>query len=67
MDDSDFTNRYYDQGRYDIDFLKTWGGTWTEYGNGADWYDLVDFITGNDMTVQANYEQAVSELNEMSQ
>ena len=65
-DDSDFTNRYYDQGRYDIDFLKTWGGTWTEYGNGADWYDLVDFITGNDMTVQANYEQAVSELNEMS-
>ena len=66
VDDSDFTNRYYDQGRYDIDFLKTWGGTWTEYGNGADWYDLVDFITGNDMTVQANYEQAVSELNEMS-
>ena len=66
VDDSDFTNRYYDQGRYDIDFLKTWGGTWTEYGNGNDWYDLVDFITGNDMTVQANYEQAVSELNEMS-
>ena len=66
VDDSDFTNRYYDQGRYDIDFLKTWGGTWTEYGNGVDWYDLVDFITGNDMTVQANYEQAVSELNEMS-
>ena len=66
VDDSDFTNRYYDQGRYDIDFLKTWGGTWTEYGNGADWYTLVDFITNNDMTVQANYEQAVSELNEMS-
>ncbi len=66
VDDSDFTNRYYDQGRYDIDFLKTWGGTWTEYGNGGDWYDLVDFITGNDMTVQANYEEAISELNEMS-
>ena len=66
VDDSDFTNKYYDQGRYDIDFLKTWGGTWTEYGNGGDWYDLVDFITGNDMTVDANYQQAVSELNEMS-
>lgn len=66
VDDSDFTNRYYDQGRYDIDFLKTWGGTWTEYGNGADWYTLVNFITTNDMTVETNYEQAVSELNEMS-
>ena len=66
VDDSDFTNKYYDQGRYDIDFLKTWGGTWTEYGHGGDWYDLVDFITGNSMAVQANYEQAISELNEMS-
>ena len=66
VDDSDFTNRYYDQGRYDIDFLKTWGGTWEEYGDGADWYTLVDFITTNDMTVAANYEQAISELNEMS-
>ena len=66
VDDSDFTNRYHDQGRYDIDFLKTWGGTWEEYGDGDDWYDLVDFITGNDMTVDANYQQAISELNEMS-
>lgn len=66
VDDSDFTNKYYDQGRYDIDFLKTWGGTWEEYGDGDDWYTLVDFITGNDMTVDANYQSAVSELNEMS-
>ena len=66
VDDSDFTNRYYDQGRYDIDFLKTWGGTWEEYGDGADWYALVDFITGNDMTDDDNYDYAVSELNEMS-
>ncbi len=66
VDDSDFTNRYYDQGRYDIDFLKTWGGTWEEYGDGADWYTLVDFITTNDMTDADNYEEAVSELNEMS-
>ena len=66
VDDSDFTKKYYDQTRYDIDFLKTWGGTWEEYGDGADWYDLVDFITTNDMTADVNYQQAVSELNEMS-
>jgi gliding motility-associated-like protein len=66
VDDSDFTNKYYDQGRYDIDFLKTWGGTWEEYGDGDDWYTLVDYITGNDMTVVANYQNAVAELNEMS-
>lgn len=66
VDDSDFTNKYYDQGRYDIDFLKTWGGTWEEYGDGDDWYTLVDYITGNDMTVAANYQNAVAELNEMS-
>ena len=25
-----------------VDFLKTWGGTWEEYGSGDDWYDLVN-------------------------
>lgn len=66
VDDSDFTKKYYDQSRYDIDFLKTWGGTWEEYGSGDDWYDLVDYATGNDLAVDANYQYVVSELNEMS-
>ena len=55
VDDHDFTRIYYDQGKYDIDFLKTWGGTWEEYGSGADWDDLRNFILGNDMTDPANY------------
>ena len=46
-----------------MDWLKTWGGTWEEYGTGDDWYDLVDFVTGNDMTDAANYEYVESQLN----
>jgi gliding motility-associated-like protein len=56
VDDLDFTSHYYDQGAGDVDFLKTWGGTWEEYGSGADWDDLVDFVLNNDMTDPANYE-----------
>src|SRR5690606_13722102 len=56
VDDVDFTDHYYDQGRGDVDFIKTWGGTWEEYGSGDDWDDLRDFILGNDMTDQANYD-----------
>ena len=66
VDDIDFTEEYYDQPRHFVDFLKTWGGTWEEYGTGGDWYDLVTFCTTQDMTVPANYEYAVSQLHPMS-
>lgn len=66
VDDLDFTEEYYDQPRHFVDFLKTWGGTWEEYGTGDDWYDLVNFCTTQDMTSQANYEYVVSQLNPMS-
>jgi gliding motility-associated-like protein len=63
VDDLDFTDYYYDQPRHYVDFLKTWGGTWEEYGSGTDWYTLRDFIVGNDMAVQANYDYANSQFN----
>lgn len=66
VDDIDFTDHYYDQPEGFVDFLKTWGGTWTEYGNGSDWYDLVNFITTNDMTVQANYDYVLTQYNTIS-
>ncbi len=52
VDDSDFTRYYYDQGEYDIQFIKTWGGTWSEYGGAqaqADWDALRTFIATNNM------------------
>ena len=66
VDDLDFTEEYYDQPRHFVDFLKTWGGTWEEYGTGDDWYDLVNFCTTQDLTVAANYEYAVSQLHPLS-
>lgn len=66
VDDIDFTKFYYDQPDGFVDFLKTWGGTWEEYGSGADWYDLVAFITGNDMTDQANYDYVLTQYDHMS-
>ena len=66
VDDSDFTEEYYDQTRWDIDFIKTWGGTWVEYGSSADWGPLQTFVTTQDMTDPANYDYVITELNEMS-
>jgi len=56
VDDLDFTDYYYDQGSGNVDFLKTWGGTWVEYGTDAGWNEIRDFILNNDMTDAANYD-----------
>ncbi|MBK6527322.1 MAG: CotH kinase family protein [Crocinitomicaceae bacterium] len=65
VDDHDFTSYYYDQGKYEIDFIKTWGGTWAEYGDPAmtDWNDIYTYITTNDMSVTANYEYVKTKYN----
>jgi len=65
VSDHDFTNYYYDQGKYDIYYLKLWGGSWAEYGGQAaweDWNDLHDFIKYNDMGIQENYEYVKTRL-----
>ncbi|MFK7785915.1 MAG: CotH kinase family protein [Crocinitomicaceae bacterium] len=66
IDDHDFTSYYYDQGKYDLQFLKTWGGTWSEYGGAqaqTDWDDLVAYILANDCSIPANYDYVDSLLN----
>ncbi|MCJ8291137.1 MAG: CotH kinase family protein [Crocinitomicaceae bacterium] len=65
-DDHDYTDYYYDQGKYDLQFLKTWGGTWSEYGGPqaqTDWDDLVAYIMANDISIPANYDYVDSLLN----
>ncbi len=66
VDDPDFTNRYYNQGRKWLDYIKTWGITWEEYGSRADWDALTNFITSEDMSIDANYEMVTEELNVLS-
>ncbi len=66
VDDNDFTNHYYNQGTQWIDFIKTWGFTWEEYGSWDDWYDLRDFINNNDMTDAASYAYVEERLEVLS-
>ena len=62
VDDLDFTTIYYDQDWPYVDYIKTWGGTWEEYGSIDDWETLRDFILNNDMTDDANYQQVVDQF-----
>ncbi|MFZ1618131.1 MAG: CotH kinase family protein [Flavobacteriales bacterium] len=51
-DDHDYTKKYYDQDEYDLQYLKTWGGTWSEYGGPqaqTDWDALRAYIMSNNM------------------
>ena len=56
--DHDYTDEYYDQGKYDIHYLSTWGDSEAEYGGinaYEDWIGLRDFILENDMSDADNY------------
>lgn len=58
VDDSDFTDYYYNTPGDSLQFLKTWGATWAEYGGGqatTDWNALKNYILSNNMAVTANY------------
>lgn len=66
VDDHDFTKYYYDQGKQWIDFIKTWGGTWEEYGSRDDWDTMRDFVFNNDMTDAANYAFVENQLEVLS-
>lgn len=69
VDDLDYTDFYYDQDS--VEFLKTWGGTWVDVlvdgQNPQDvndsWDNTRNFIVNNDMSVQANYDNAKSIYN----
>ncbi|NTV82687.1 MAG: T9SS type A sorting domain-containing protein [Bacteroidales bacterium] len=62
--DHDYTGYYYDQGKYDIQFIMLWGGTWAEYGGQQaldDWYELHDFILGHDMSNPFIYQAVAAQ------
>jgi len=67
--DHDYTDEYYDQGKYDLQYLSTWGNTEIEYGGTkamTDWMALRDFILENDMSDSANYQIANDSINMVS-
>lgn len=67
--DHDYTKEYYDQDKYNIQYLTTWGGTEIEYGGQqalSDWENLRDFILENDMSKAENYQIAEDSINMLS-
>ncbi|MDG2331455.1 MAG: lamin tail domain-containing protein, partial [Flavobacteriales bacterium] len=65
VDDHDFTDHYHQQGQYDLQFLKTWGGTWAEYDAGgtaiSDWNTFKAWVAANDLTIPANWNTMKSQ------
>ncbi|MFM8963903.1 MAG: chitobiase/beta-hexosaminidase C-terminal domain-containing protein, partial [Sphingomonadales bacterium] len=64
-DDHDYTDYYYDQGKYDLYYLKTWGGTWQEYGAPnaqPSWNAFRNYILTNNMSNPANFNYVDSLL-----
>ena len=65
-DDGDYTDHYYDQDKYNIEYLKTWGGTWQDYGAPdaqPNWDNLRNFIVNNNMSAGPDFDYVDSKLN----
>ena len=65
VSDHDYTKFYYDQGKYDIQFLMNWSYTWAQYGGQQafdDWNALHDFAKYNDMADEDNYNYVASQF-----
>ena len=67
--DHDYTSEYYDQGKYEIQYLSTWEETEIEYGGLQalqDWVSIRDFILDNDMSDTDNYMVAEDSISMLS-
>jgi len=67
--DHDYTGEYYDQGKYDIQYLSTWRSTEIEYGGIDalnDWVNLRDQILSKDMSSPVNYKIVKDSINVLS-
>ncbi|MFN8166583.1 MAG: CotH kinase family protein [Bacteroidia bacterium] len=64
-DDHDYTNYYYGQDKYHIQYIETWGGTWAEYGGNqalTDWNAFHAYVMGHNMTNPADWDYVTRNL-----
>lgn len=64
-DDHDFTDYYYDQDKFHLQYLKTWGGTWEEYGAPnalSDWNAVKNYVMSNNMAPGPAFDYVAHEL-----
>ncbi|MBK9737818.1 MAG: CotH kinase family protein [Saprospiraceae bacterium] len=68
-DDHDYIDYTYNQDKYDIQFLKTWGSSWAEYGEEKsilDWIAFRDEILNGDVAQPVLYDRIKSKLDIIS-
>jgi CotH kinase protein/Chitobiase/beta-hexosaminidase C-terminal domain/Lamin Tail Domain len=68
-DDHDYTDFYYNQGKYDLQYVLTWGQTWSEYGGSQaqlDWNLLRTYVMTKNMADSANYKYVTDRLDVQS-
>lgn len=64
-DDHDYTDINYNQDKYNLHYLKTWGGTWQEYGAPnaqPSWDALRNYVLNNNMANPTNFNYVDSLL-----
>ncbi len=64
-DEQDYTKYYYNQDKYDLQYIETWGSTWAQYGGSqaiADWGAIRSFAMTNDMRIAANYQAVIDQI-----
>ncbi len=66
-DDHDYTDYYYDQDKFNLHYLKTWGSTWEEYTTApgaaqSDWDNLVTYIMNNNMAPGPAFDYVKNKL-----
>lgn len=69
VDDQDFTDYYHNTKRDSLQFLQTWGSTWSAYGGPqaqTDWNTLKNYITSNSMVNMANYNYVETQFDTKS-
>jgi hypothetical protein len=71
IDDQDYMSEYYNQDKFDIQMVLTWGNTWSEYGGAksiSDWKALRTYIlsNNNNMADSAKYAYVESQMDVLS-
>jgi hypothetical protein len=64
-DDHDYTDYYYHQDKYHLQYIETWGSTWAEYGGPqalTDWTNFHNYVMSHDMTIPAVWDTVTSQL-----
>ncbi len=64
VSDHDYTDYYYSQGKYELQYIMLWGSTWAEYGGNQaleDWYTLYNYIVTHDMSNPEYYQTVTSQ------